>query len=574
MTRPARRGASRAVAPPSRLADPIARRRWALAGVLAVATLVRAVNVWWMADHPVTRFQTAWSESDTAIHWEWAGRIRDGDVLCRDGIRADTAWMRAIAPIETWDAWQGGAPAFTKAPLYPYVLAVLRWLAGDRLTGVLVGQLVLGLLTVALTFALTDRLFGTRAATIAGLGAAVYGPSLLHETFLVRDCLAATTSLLLLWGLVRAADGGAVRWLVAGCLFALALLARELTILFAPFVVLWMVQRLRAEPATLGAALASFAGGAALGLLPLAARNVAVGMPPFALSSLGGYGIVLGHAVDAVPAGFMVPESAKTIFLEAQGRLWPTIRLTLTSYHGDWARLLYNEATRAAAIVASFEAGDNVSWYYFTNRWPLLRVALRWETVLALGVVGLWVARGRAKGDARILVYFLVAAALGLQYTSVVARYRLVPAAVLLVFAGVAVDWLVDAVRARRFDAAAFGVAAAVSVLLVSTSLLPDFSARYRYRPTEFIIAARGYLDRSEPARAYDEMRAALETAYADPSRHVLPEGYASLAAGLVRVGATLGRSADAATLLDLLRRTFDADARLATVQASAGAAP
>ncbi len=541
--------------------------------MLVVATLVRAVNVWWMADHPVTVFQTAWSESDTAIHWEWAGRILGGDVLCRDGVHADTTWMRAIAPIETWDAWQGGAGAFTKAPLYPYVLAVLRFLAGDRLTGVLVGQLVLGLATVALTFALADRLFGLRAAAVAGLAAAVYGPSLLHETFLVRDCLAVTTSLLLLWALVRAADGaGGGRWLFAGCLFALALLARELTILFAPFVVVWMVQRLRGEPPKLAAALASFAGGVVLGLVPLAARNVAVGIPPWTLSSIGGYGVVLGHAVDAVPAGFMVPESAKTILLEAQGRLWPTIRLTLMSYHGDWARLLSNEAARAAAIAASFEAGDNVSWYYFANRWPLLRVALRWEMVLALGVVGLWVARERARADVRILVYFLVAAAVGLQYTSVVARYRLVPAAVLIVFAGAAVDWLVDVLQARRFEAAAIGVAAALAVLLLSTSLLPEFAARHRYRPTEFIIAARAYMERNDPTHAYDEMRAALETAYVDPSRRVMPEGYAWLASGLIRVGAPLGRSADAATLLDRLRRTFDADANLAAIQASAGA--
>ena len=76
--------------------------------------------------------------------------------------------------------------------------------------------------------------------------------------------------------------------------------------------------------------------------------------------------------------------------------------------------------------------------------------------------------------------------------------------------------------------------ASAVAVLFVSTSLLPDFAARHRYRPTEFIIAARAYMERNDPAHAYDEMRAALETAYVDPSRRVMPEGYAGLATGLV----------------------------------------
>jgi 4-amino-4-deoxy-L-arabinose transferase-like glycosyltransferase len=524
-----------------------------------------------MADHPVTEFQTAWSESDTAIHWEWAGRIRDGDLLSRDAARADTTWMRAIAPIEVWDEWQGGTRAFTKAPLYPYVLAGLRVIARDHLTGVLVGQMAIGLATVALTFLLTDRFFGLGAATVAGLCAALYGPSLLHETLLVRDCLAATTSLLLLWGLARCEPAARGRWFAAGLLFALALLARELTILFAPLVVLWIVERLRSDPAALRAAIACFVAGVVVGLLPLAARNVAVGAPPWAMSALGGHGVVLGHAVDSVPAGFMVPESAKAIFLEAQGRLGPTIRLTLDSYHGDWGRLLYNEAARAAAIVASFEAGDNVSWYYFVNRWPLLRFSLHYDVVLALGVVGLWVARGRATPDARLLVYFLLAAFVGLQYTAVVARYRLVPAAVLIVYAGVAVDWFLQMLRERQWNAAAAGAGATAAVLLVSTSLLPEFSARYRYRATEFIIATRAYMERNEPARAYDEMRAALVTAYAGPTQHVLPEGYLGLAGGLLRVGTTIGRGADAAAVIAQLRRTYDADANLVALQRSAG---
>jgi 4-amino-4-deoxy-L-arabinose transferase-like glycosyltransferase len=539
--------------------------------VITVATAVRLVNLWWMSDHPVTVFQTAWNESDTAIHWEWAGRIRDGDVLCRNAIQPDTTWMRAIAPIEVWEGWQGGRGAFTKAPLYPYLLAVLRVIAQDRLTGVLFGQLLIAVGGVALTFLLTERFFGLTAATAAGLCAALYGPALLHETLLVRDCLAATMSLLLLWALARCTPETRGRWFVAGLAFALALLVRELTILFGPLVVLWIVQQLRGDGPRLRAALASFAAGVVVGLVPLAARNLAVGVPPWAMSAVGGHGVVLGHAPDAVPAGFMVPDSAKAIILEAHGSVAASIRLTLASYHGDWLRLLYNEAARTAAILASFEAGDNVSWYYFVNRWPLIRFSVHYDVVLALGIVGMWVARGRARGDARILLYFLLAAFVGLQYTAVVARYRLVPAAVLIVYAGVAADWLLEMLRSRQWKPAAVGVAAMGAVLLLSVSLLPEFGARYRYRPTEFIIAARAYMERKEPARAYDEMRAALLTAYAGPGQHVLPEGYGMLASGLVRVGPTIGRGADTAALLERLRRTYDADTTLAALARTTG---
>jgi 4-amino-4-deoxy-L-arabinose transferase-like glycosyltransferase len=567
VTRRARRGAGRKDRPTRRRLDAATLRRSLLLLVIVLATLVRSVNLWWMSDHPITEFQTTWTESDMAIHWAWAGRIEDGDVLGRDAVQADTTWMRAIAPAEVWERWQGGHGTFAKAPLYPYVLATLRLAARDRVRGVLVGQMLIGLAGVGLTFVLTDRLFGPTAATVAGLCAAVYGPSLLHETLLVRDCLAATTSLLLLWGLARCTAGSRTSWLVAGLLFSLALLARELTILFGPLVVLWIVQRLRADPTARRAALVSFAAGVSIGLLPLVLRNLAVGVEPWAISALGGHGVVLGHAPEAVPAGFMVPESAKAIFLEAQGRLVPTVRLTLAAYHGDWVRFLYNECARAAAILASFEAGDNASWYYFTNRWPLLRFSLHYHVALALGLVGLWVGRERARDDARILVYFLLAAFAGLQYTTVVARYRLVPAAVLMIYAGVAVDWLLETVRERRWRAAAIGVGATAAAILLSTSLLADFAARNRYRAAEFLIAARGFMERQQPGRAYDEMRAGLLSAYVDPAQRVLPGGYLQLASGLLRVGPTIGRGADAAMVIDHLGRTFDADPGLAALR-------
>ena len=56
-------------------------------------------------------------------------------------------------------------------------------------------QALLGVSSVALVYLLAARLFGPAVAAIAGFGAALYGPLLLHEPFLIRDSLAVTTSL-------------------------------------------------------------------------------------------------------------------------------------------------------------------------------------------------------------------------------------------------------------------------------------------------------------------------------------------------------------------------------------------
>src|SRR5439155_701657 len=338
---------------------------------------------------PVAEYQRSWAEGDMATAWAWSGRIVAGDLLGRDPVHQYASWMKAIAPLETWERWWGGKAVFHQAPLYAYVLAGMRWVVGDGVWAIELSQLVLGLVNVGLVALLADRFFGPLAAIVAGLGAALYGPFLLHETLLLRDTLAVTTSLLLLWALVRT-DERPRRWLWAGALFTLATLARETTLLFAPGVVLWAAQRFRRRPAVCTTVVLSFVAGALLGFVPLIARNLAVGVAPWALSTRGVEAFVCGHAAGSSPFGFGIPPALRSILEASDGRPGPAIRLTLATYEGDWGRLLAHEVTKLGAIVSRYEAMDNANWYYFADRSPFLGWSLRYEVVLALGLVGLW----------------------------------------------------------------------------------------------------------------------------------------------------------------------------------------
>src|SRR4029453_1208973 len=88
--------------------------------------------------------------------------------------------------------------------------------------------------------------------------------------------------------------------------------------------------------------------------------------------------------------------------------------------------------------------------------------------VLALGVVGLC-APGR-RGDDRILRYFLLSSLLGLMYATVVGRYRLVPAAVLTVYAGAAGARIVRDAAQTKWKPAALQLAGVATILLASVS--------------------------------------------------------------------------------------------------------
>ena len=314
--------------------------------------------------------------------------------------------------------------------------------------------------------------------------------------------------------------------------------------------------------------LASFSAGVLLGLLPLFARNIAVGVKPWALSSLALEAIVFGHSADALELGFNVPPSAKSILLQSDGRLSTAIRLTWATYDNDWWPLLRHLATRAAAVFSRFEVMDNVNWYYFVDHSPILRFSLRYETVLAFGILGLWLARRNAPRH-RILWYFLLAAFVALMCKPpVIGRYRLAPTAVLLIYAGGAVAWIGRQIRDRRWGPVTWAGMTVALIMLVSASLLRSDGRRMRDRGTEFYLAGEVYYRRRQPERALEELRAGLRSIYRGRDEPALPSNFQPVALEFASVAHELGRDADAAAELRRLAADFPADAYLARLLA------
>jgi len=534
----------------------------ALVAVLGVAIAVRGLNLWLVSRLPVAEYQFHWPESDMTASWTWSGRILAGDVLGRDTPHQYTSWMRELAPLETWERWWGGRTVFHQAPLYAYALAAMRLVAGDGFWGIGLCQAVLGVANVALVYLLAARLFGGAVPAVAALGAALYGPFLLHETLVLRDTLGVTVSLLLLWWLAGCDDARALPWLVAGWLFALALLAREATLVFGPFVALWIARRFGRHPRALATVALAFVAGVSVGLAPLVARNVVVGAPPLSLSTRGIEAFVYGNAADSAVIGLTLPAASRSILEQADGRLGTAIRLTLATYQGDWLRLVGNELFKLRAIFARYEPMDNVNWYYFADRSPLLRFSLHFESVLALGLVGLWLDRQRAVRH-RLLRYFLLASAGALMYSTIVGRYRLPAVAVLLLYAGVTVEWTAREVAAGRWRRAAIAGLAAVGVAAASAHLLPSAERRQRYRADEFLLAAEVHYRHGRAERALEELRAGLDTAYGGPDQQPPPGGYPNLAVTFTRLAHELGRDADAAVALERVAASHPADAEL-----------
>jgi hypothetical protein len=292
--------------------------------------------------------------------------------------------------------------------------------------------------------------------------------------------------------------------------------------------------------------------------MPLVARNVAVGVAPWALASSGVETFIHGHAAGASTSALVIPPATRSILEQSDGQFVPAVRLTLDTWEGDWGRLVQHEFVKLGTILSNYEGTDNVSWQYFADRSPILPWLFRFGIVLAIGLVGMLAPGARA--DRRLLVYFLIAAWLGLMYGVVLGRYRLVSAAVLWIYAGAAVTWIHTTVLERRWKAAGGILLAAVMIGSLSMNSLAEVRRRNRYRASEYFLAAKTYLAAGEKERSFEEMREGLRRAYRGPDQTELPGDFRLLLQPFVLVGHGLGRDVELAADLETLVRAYPSD--------------
>ncbi len=206
-----------------------------------------------------------------------------------------------------------GRDVFYQAPLYPYFLGVIHALGGDIVVVRLV-QSILAAVACALVADATWRLFDRRTALVAGLAAALYAPSIWLEGMIQKTALATVLTALVLNVLVRAlADAPEEaeedeliyranrrrhlrRVFALGAAIGLLALARENAIVLLAPVAAWCLAS-SARPRA--ASIAVLLGGAMLVLVPVGARNAAIGGAFLPTASNAGVNFYLGNGAGA-----------------------------------------------------------------------------------------------------------------------------------------------------------------------------------------------------------------------------------------------------------------------------------
>lgn len=409
-----------------------------------------------------------------------------------------------------WSALPAGDQPYLLSPLYPYLMAPFLGLdqvlnASSPLLGLRLVQALMGALTALLVGRLGASLVGRRAGWIAGLLAALHGPSIYYE----GEILVAGPQALLLVGAFYLAQGAQAsalpsrHWFASGLTLGLASALRPIVL---PLALVLLVQSWR-EAGT--ASVKRVLAGLAIAILPFSASNLFTSGEPVLLTASGGFNFWVGNhegasglfeappgydlATDPVARRIALDESGEDLDFSAASAWWRDRAL------GDMASdpvealarlgrkaLFFLHPVEIPQLGPGFAFGrDRSPWI----RWPL---DSRWLLLIALCApllsrrsLPLWA--GLCTYGALLVLFF------------VVGRYRAPILPIAAILAGITLDGLWSSLAAGQVRGRAVaGLLIAVGALSL---LLQEGGMRLNERGGADLQARRAGLELLEAGR-------------------------------------------------------------------------
>jgi 4-amino-4-deoxy-L-arabinose transferase-like glycosyltransferase len=414
--------------------------------ILAVAGLAFAVRLifFFLDRHNNPLFD--YPIMDALYHDEWAKRILSGDF-----------WGREV---------------FFRAPLYPYLLALIYKVSGSSIAAAVFVQHILGTLNAALTYVLARLCFRRNVALIAGLVAALYWVMIYFEGQLLLENLAIFLDLLFLVGISAALPRRGVRLLaISGVLLGLAAITRPSILIVVP--ILPFLFHWTAPPAFRGRRRERWVmptviviAAAAVVISPVLVRNLVVGHDFVPIASQGGVNFYIGNNPQSDGRTAIVPgtrpdwwggyHDSIAMAEKSMGRKLKPSEVSNFFFRKGLAFIVSQPekagelfAHKFALFWSGGERSNNMNIYFFWRKAGMGHVPLPGFWLIGpLGLLGgvlLW----RRRAELCLLYGYVLLYSFGVILFFVNARFRLPVVPILAIFASFAVVRMVDLYRAK-----------------------------------------------------------------------------------------------------------------------------
>ena len=437
-------------------------------------------------------------------------------------------WARTLAAGRVFQA-----EVFFKPPLYAYLLSWF-YKAGFSLTGVLVLQMLVGSVTVLLTFLSGRLVFSPRIAFSGALILAVLPILPFFETQLLAETWTTALtmgSVLLVLKMVTGKTASPGRTLFfAGLLMGIAALGRPNLMLLIAAVAVWLWWRGRSQnqPAGRGYGTGSvllLLAGFLLAVSPATIHNLKYGEFTLISANLGA-NLVTGNSaqadgVSALPVGVVWDDlQLQTRQAGAQDPVQASRYLTgkaLSWVAANPGRTLVLMGKKVLLMVNAQEGRNNINPAWFARQEGVFLLARWWPAtwlMLPPAILGLAFFR-RWRPGSGLLLWMVVIQAAGVLPFFVNARFRMPLLPLLALFAAAGGAALIELWKAgdRRGLAVRLGLVAAVFVAVnVDWFGLGSESWLARDWFNQGLIHSRLYEDRKpDPVQAERSFRRALE---------------------------------------------------------------
>ncbi|MEW6097058.1 MAG: glycosyltransferase family 39 protein [bacterium] len=214
----------------------------------------------------------------------------------------DDTYMYVTAAKEILDGTFPNTP-FGYNPLYYYFLALCYLIFGYNLIFPRVIQFILGVIICLLTYLIGKQLFNKPIGMIGALLCAVCGTLIFYEGVLLSTALTTFFSCACLFFFLRGKEEGITKNLVLGAVcLGLATLSQPNTIVFLPFILVWMLVTYKIPKKKILIKYAIVLLAFFITISPVTIRNCIYGKKFILLTTAGGFQFWIGNNEHATGA--------------------------------------------------------------------------------------------------------------------------------------------------------------------------------------------------------------------------------------------------------------------------------